>query len=139
MAQATSFPVIVLRVEDVDRVAAFYRDGLGLAVANHNPGRVCQLLLPGWSILEIGMGGRRLPIPADRSESPATLVFEVADLEVAIADLEALGGVVVNPPFALTGFTLAYVADPEGHLVGLTTGLEARVNALRAGTLAVHD
>ncbi|GIW07843.1 MAG: hypothetical protein KatS3mg060_2648 [Dehalococcoidia bacterium] len=139
MVQATSLPVIMLRVEDVDGVAAFYRDGLGLPVANHHPGRVCQLFLPGWSILEIGMGGRRLPIPADRSEAPATLIFEVADIEAALAHLTAIGGTLVNPPFKLSGFAMAYVADPEGHLVGLTKGLEARVNALRAGTLRITE
>jgi predicted enzyme related to lactoylglutathione lyase len=55
-----------------------------------------------------------------------TVYVEVDDIEEAVAQAEKLGGTVVAPVHAVSGrqLKLAFIADPEGHVVGLSQGLQ---------------
>ena len=76
-------------------------------------------------------GGRR-HIRASRSKretgekrEPAVVHFKIIpvtdpDLDATLEAVARLGGRTAMPPMAVTnGVTIAHVADPEGHVVGL--------------------
>jgi len=83
-----------------------------------------------YGYVESGSGG----IPggigsgSDRSLSHATFYVEVEDQLAIVAKARELGGRVINPPSELRGgkLTFGYMSDPEGHVIGLSTGLSAR-------------
>jgi predicted enzyme related to lactoylglutathione lyase len=54
-----------------------------------------------------------------------TFFVEVDDLQAHLSRAEELGGTIVGPPKEVpqAGLTFAFVADPEGHVVGITHGL----------------
>jgi predicted enzyme related to lactoylglutathione lyase len=54
-----------------------------------------------------------------------TLFVEVDDLHAHLVRAKELGGTIVRPPKEVhqAGLTFAFVADPEGHVVGITHGL----------------
>jgi predicted enzyme related to lactoylglutathione lyase len=54
-----------------------------------------------------------------------TFFVEVDDLQEHLSRAEELGGTIVRPPKEVpqAGLTFAFVADFEGHVVGLTHGL----------------
>jgi predicted enzyme related to lactoylglutathione lyase len=70
-------------------------------------------------------GGRGISGGVGRASAgqPRWLTFyaEVPDLPDAIERAVALGGRLLMPPTRLTDTTVAVVADPEGHPVGLCT------------------
>ncbi len=70
-----------------------------------------------------GIGGG---IGAAQDGSPGQLTFyvEVDDLDRYLEKAEHLGGQTVVAPTTLEefGLTFAFFADPEGHVVGLSTG-----------------
>jgi hypothetical protein len=55
-------------------------------------------------------------------EGPGWSIFyvDVADLDATIAAVQAQGGAVRMPPTTLPECRIAVVADPEGHLFGLS-------------------
>ena len=56
-----------------------------------------------------------------RTVSHVTGYVRVADIDSTLAKVKDLGGSVVMPKFSPDGSAqLALVADPEGHVVGLT-------------------
>jgi predicted enzyme related to lactoylglutathione lyase len=52
----------------------------------------------------------------------ATFKVDVDDIKAVLSKAEALGGKTVLSARAIpdTNFTIAYLADPEGHVIGLT-------------------
>lgn len=71
-----------------------------------------------------GVGGGIGSTP-DGSPGFATFYVEVDDLDAALAKAEKLGGKTVMPATEIPGMNLkfAYVADPEGHVIGLSKGM----------------
>jgi len=64
----------------------------------------------------VGIGGTR-----DGSAGHVTGYVKVDDIDTTIARATELGGSVIMPRFSPDGTAqLALVADPEGHIVGLT-------------------
>jgi len=59
-----------------------------------------------------------------------TVYVEVEDIEEALSQAEKLAGKVVSPVHEVPGKQLkvAFIADPEGHVLGLSQGLQ---NALK--------
>lgn len=49
-----------------------------------------------------------------------TFYVQVEDLKASLAQAEKLGGKVLMPPTKIPDATIAVIADPEGHPVGLT-------------------
>ena len=57
----------------------------------------------------------------DGSAGHVTGYVTVSDIDATLARAVSLGGTVIMPKFSPGGgATLALVADPEGHVVGLT-------------------
>ena len=56
-----------------------------------------------------------------------TFYVEVDDVAAALARAQELGGSVVSPPVEVPGMnlTIAFFADPDGHVVGLSRGATA--------------
>jgi len=64
----------------------------------------------------VGIGGT-----PDGSAGHVTGYVKVADIDATLAKATGLGGSVIMPKFSPDGSSkLALVADPEGHVVGLT-------------------
>jgi predicted enzyme related to lactoylglutathione lyase len=64
----------------------------------------------------VGIGGT-----PDGSAGHVTGYVRVADIDATLAKATGLGGSVIMPKFSPDGSSqLALVADPEGHVVGLT-------------------
>ena len=114
---------IILYVQDVERLAAFYRDALGLAVVEQIPGE--------WAVLKAGaceLALHRVGKPyrvADpqswKAESNAKLVLSVdRDLEELRAELMAkgvaMGRIKSYPPLTAP---LCDGTDPEGNVFQL--------------------
>jgi uncharacterized protein len=65
----------------------------------------------------------------DGGGGQVTVYVEVADVRKSAATAEELGGTVIAPPYDVPGreLTLAFIADPEGHVVGLAQGLQSAI------------
>ena len=125
---------IELRVADVASEVAFYRDVVGLEVLEDRGGDGAMLYLGDLGRLQISPGGRVESPVADRSLARDMWMLRVHDLDALVADLDAAGVRWINRPFEMTGGTLAYFADPEGHIVGIQThGNDGRVQEIEAG------
>lgn len=112
--------LVIFRVVDVDRELAFYHEALGLEIAGHTEGRIAQVRLTPVTNLELISGGSVVPPVSDRAQSPSTIVFRVGNVEQALERIVKHGGTIVNQPFPVGNQRVAYVADPEGHLIGLS-------------------
>jgi methylmalonyl-CoA/ethylmalonyl-CoA epimerase len=107
---------VALSVTDLARAAAFYRDGLGLAHLFDAP-----------NMSFFDAGGVRLMLSAQGGEpgGRATVVyFRVADLAAAHAELQARRVPFEQPPHVVgrtaeREYSLAFVNDPDGNLLGL--------------------
>jgi predicted enzyme related to lactoylglutathione lyase len=71
-----------------------------------------------------GIGGGIGSSP-DGSAGFATFYIEVDDPAAYLAKAEKLGGTTLVPPSVVPGLglTYAYLADPEGHVIGLSNGM----------------
>jgi catechol 2,3-dioxygenase-like lactoylglutathione lyase family enzyme len=107
----------LLFVKDLDRMIAFYRDGVGLRVDER---------ADGWAVLDAGGASLALhaiaaPIaarieiaspPKPRRDTPIKLVFETDDVAAARTHLAAHGAVMFEP----RGPTSCDGVDPEGNV-----------------------
>lgn len=117
MPEPAALPIhhVALRVADPLASLAFYSGVLGLPEVRrlHDGGRVRSI----W----VRMGECALMLEREiKGSGPAggsghVLVLEVADLDDWVGRLERAG----HPAIDRTGATV-YVADPDGHRVGLT-------------------
>ena len=103
--------------KDIDRLIAFYRDGLGLRLLDRSSG---------WARFDAGGTSLALhAIPAEiaariemtdppraRSDMPIKLVFETDNVTTALAHLEAHGAVMFEP----RSETSCDGLDPEGNV-----------------------
>lgn len=73
---------------------------------------------------EGGIGGGIGSTP-DGGPGFATFYIEVDDLDAALARAEKLGGRTVMPATDIPGMNIkfAYLADPEGHVIGISKGM----------------
>ena len=113
--------VTLLRVRDVDAEARFYAAWLGLETKRHREGFVATFHIPDGPELELVAGGEPVPPVADRQQTPCIAIYHVEDVAGIAQRAEELGGRIVNPPFQINTSTLAYIADPEGHVIGLSS------------------
>jgi len=121
-------PVLaVLAVEDVARSRAFYVAAFDWAV-RVDVGVYVELEAPGG--FHVGLYDRRgyakntgrLPVavPAD-AVAPGELYLRVDDVPAAAARLERAGGRVLSPAALRPwGDEVAYLADPDGHVLALS-------------------
>src|SRR5688500_8576899 len=117
MPDPAALPIhhVALRVADPEASLAFYRDVLGLPEVRrlHDGGRVRSIWVRAGDaalMLEREIKGR-----GPQAGSGHVLVLEVAGLDEWVARLERAGLAILDR----TGSTV-YVADPDGHRVGLS-------------------
>jgi predicted enzyme related to lactoylglutathione lyase len=123
MIKAYAFTKII--VADLAAMERFYCDGLGLRVqtriAVDKPGYALRE-----TVLVVGESGTLLNLVQylDRPCPPpgeAVVGLSIDDMNAVIAAATEAGGSVVTPPVDIPDHQLkvAYIADPEGHLLEL--------------------
>ncbi|MCS6802138.1 MAG: VOC family protein [Chloroflexota bacterium] len=113
---------VVLRCADVERVAQFFRDVVGLEVSHRTKDSVV-FVAGEMTRIEIAPGGTPQPLPASHADVTDTFVLRVADADRCAAEFRSAGAQVVTPPFDVPHGRVAYFADPEGHLFGIQSRL----------------
>jgi predicted enzyme related to lactoylglutathione lyase len=99
---------------DLEALSAFYAELFGWRL-QRLPGPPYVATEPGWDGLPGGVG------QAPQGPGWTTFYVKVDDVPAAVARAERQGGRVLMPPVALPdGVTVAVIADPEGHPVGLS-------------------
>jgi len=94
---------------------AFYRDLFGWTFDTNNPGGYGMASADQAGIV-VGVGGT-----PDGSAGQVTGYVAVPDIDAALASAERLGGRTIMPKMSPgPGATIALLADPEGHVIGLT-------------------
>jgi len=115
---------VVLVVEDLERSLAFYVGLLGLALG-HRSGPYAQLATgrTRLALYERGAMSETLgaPLRAPEPDAPGFEIgFKVANVDVAYVELVGLGAApAVAPRTRPWGQRVAYLRDPDGHLVEL--------------------
>jgi lactoylglutathione lyase len=111
---------VAIRVKDLARAEAFYRDVLGLDVGLRDAERP-------WLFLRAGGQGGLCVLQEDKGDWPSQhFAFTVAeaDLDQAAAVLRARGVAVRGPVFlAWLPARSVYFADPDGHALELCAPL----------------
>ena len=93
----------------------YYAQLFGWRINTDNPGGY-GMTDPSQTGVVVGVGAT-----PDGSAGHVTGYVRVGDIESTIARVTELGGSVVMPKFSPDGSAqLALVADPEGHILGLT-------------------
>jgi predicted enzyme related to lactoylglutathione lyase len=100
---------------DQQALQRFYADLLGWKFDTNNPGGY-GMTDPAQTTIVVGVGGT-----PDGSAGHVTGYVRVADIDAVLARAVELGGSVVMPKFSPDGAAqLGLVADPEGHVLGLS-------------------
>jgi catechol 2,3-dioxygenase-like lactoylglutathione lyase family enzyme len=129
MFRITHIDHLVLRVVDVERELAFYRDVLGCALEKRDDGIGLLQLRAGASLIdlvpvdgELGRAGGAAPGPEGRNVDHFCLRIEPFD-EPALRALFAAHGIEAGATVQRNGADgigpSIYIRDPEGHLVEL--------------------
>ncbi|HEV2006294.1 MAG TPA: VOC family protein [Candidatus Limnocylindrales bacterium] len=109
--------------KDGKALRAFYRDLFEWSIAEPD-----QDLGYDYGRIDAGEGGVPGAIGSvqEGDTGYATFYVEVDDPEATLARVEALGGKTVLPVTVVpsTGVKFAYFADPEGHTIGIGSGLQ---------------
>ena len=100
---------------DQSALQRYYSQLFGWRLNTDNPGGY-GMTDPSQTGIVVGVGGT-----PDDSPGHVTGYVRVADIDAIVARVTELGGSVVMPRFSPDGSAqLALVADPEGHVLGLT-------------------
>jgi predicted enzyme related to lactoylglutathione lyase len=104
---------------DGAKLRSFYGDLFGWKIDPSTTGMDYGLVAPEPKGIAGGVGRSE-----DGGTGHVTVYVEVDDLAASLARAEALGGKTVLPPMDIAGFNLsvAMLADPEGHVIGLSKG-----------------
>ena len=109
---------VVRHVADVPSMKHFYTDTMGLSVVAEEDGRVL-LDLGDNSILELAPGGKITTPPTHRHELMSTFILRIRQLDRFREELQARGVHMVHEFIQWPAGALTYVADPEGHVIGI--------------------
>jgi glyoxylase I family protein len=133
------FSHITVRVSDIERSLAFYRDGLGLRVifdvaldgagleavtgTKGARGRMVGLLVPGAGRVSIELLGfhspKSEPPPRGRFTGYSNISLSVDDLDAAHAACVARGLEPLQKPVDVGGVRMFFLADPDGTSIEL--------------------
>ena len=97
---------VELPVSDTGAARAFYEAAFGWSLAEFGPSYAATVT----GDTDIGLQGD----PAEAAKAPLP-VIDVADLEAALASVEAAGGRIVRPIFAFPGGRRFHFLDPSGN------------------------
>ena len=101
--------------KDQKALQSYYANLFGWKLDTSNPGGY-GMSDPAETGVIVGVGAT-----PDGSAGHVTGYVTVADIDATLAKAVGLGGTVVMPKFSPgPGATIALVADPEGHVLGLT-------------------
>jgi uncharacterized protein len=95
-----------LPVADIEAAQAFYGSAFGWAMTGFGPTYACTLT----GDVDVGLQAD----PAERSAAPL-IVIQVADLDAALAAVEAAGGRITRPIFSFPGGRRFHFRDPDGN------------------------
>lgn len=109
---------VTRRVVDVEKMAAFYRDVVGLPQIRIDHG-YAQFDLGDNSILELAPGGKARDLPTNRYETPCVFILRVFDSLTLKTALKSQGVRFVHDHIQWDRGQLSYFADPENNLVGI--------------------
>ncbi|MCS6802911.1 MAG: VOC family protein [Chloroflexota bacterium] len=107
----------VRRTHDVERLAAFFRDTVGLPVLREQ-GEAVQFWAGEATVFEIAPGGQPNPAYTDRAQAPCVPIFRVHGIRGTIQRLREAGVRFINE-FEREHNHLAYFLDPLGNVTGL--------------------
>jgi predicted enzyme related to lactoylglutathione lyase len=101
--------------KDGPALQRFWGELLGWQIDTNHPGGY-GMTDPAQTGVVVGVSGTQ-----DGSAGHVTGYVRVADIDATLARATALGGTVIMPKFSPgEGAQIALVADPEGHVVGLS-------------------
>ncbi|WP_024802006.1 VOC family protein [Nocardia sp. BMG51109] len=101
---------VILRPADYERTVAFYRDGLGLAIAREYPGGT--VFFAGQSLIEVAAHGRRADAPTGFA---GALWLQVRDAAAAEAECTLHGIAIERAPVREPwGLIEMWISDPDG-------------------------
>jgi predicted enzyme related to lactoylglutathione lyase len=106
------FNYVELPVADVGASKAFYEAAFGWSLTDFGPTYAATLT----GDTDVGLQGDS----AEASKAPLP-VIDVADLEAALASVEAAGGRIVRPIFAFPGGRRFHFLDPDGNEMAAVT------------------
>ena len=113
----------VLYVRDLEAMAAFYRQCIGLMPVETGD-RYCGLRADALTLWLVR--GQELPGCADseaparrRSEVPVKLAFDVGSIEQASSAIAALSGSITPISWDFAGYRRCDAIDPEGNVIQL--------------------
>ena len=107
-----------IRSSDPDATRAFFGSLFGWTYPTEGA-------FPGYTFVETGVPGALYTAisPLQGDDDLVTFFVGVQDIDTAIADAVRLGGRVVQKPVTVPGVAFALIADPQGHVVGVTQQL----------------
>jgi len=126
----------VIYVKDLARMVAFYEQCFGFAITNADES-YAELESDAWTLQLVSVPaevGARISIavpPRRRTDVPLKLVFEVASLDAAAAQLSRLGGQLDDDEtrWSFSGFVRCDAVDPEGNVIQLIEPGSEEANA----------
>ena len=94
----------------------------GASTASCSAGRSPEAAEPGYTYIDTGVEGST-PGGIGPARGPGLVTFFVGVENVtdALATAERLGATVVLPATSVPGVTYALFADPEGHIIGVSS------------------
>jgi lactoylglutathione lyase len=119
-----------VQVRDLDRSVAFYRDVLGMSIGRRErvpetQGEWAELRSPGSPLLlELNWypeGSKHFRGPYRHGDELDHLAFDCEDADAAYRELVAKGARAALPPFTEGGSRLAFVQDPDGVWIELSS------------------
>lgn len=125
-----AFVYVGIQVRDLDRSIDFYRTLLGMELGRREKvpetrGEWAELRSPGSPLLlELNWypeGSRHFPGPYRHGDELDHLAFDCADADAAYRELVAKGAKPALAPFTEGGSRLAYVEDPDGVWIELSS------------------
>jgi predicted enzyme related to lactoylglutathione lyase len=104
-----------IRSKDPDATREFFGDLLGWTYPD--PGAI-----PGYTFVDTGVADALYTAisPLQGGSDLVTFFIAVDDIDGAVKRAKELGGQVVQEPQHVPGVAFALIADPQGHVVGLT-------------------
>lgn len=125
-----AFSYVGIQVRDLERSIAFFRDLLGMELGRRErvpetSGEWAELRTPGSDLLlELNWypeGSRFFRGPYRHGEELDHLAFDCEDADAAYRELLGKGAKPAHPPFTEGGSRLAYVRDPDGIWIELSS------------------
>jgi predicted enzyme related to lactoylglutathione lyase len=104
-----------IRSSNPDATRKFFADLLGWTYPD-------QGAVPGYTFVDTGVPGALYTAisPLQGGSDLVTFFVAVDDVDSAVKRAAELGGRVIQEPQHVPGVAFALIADPQGHIVGLT-------------------